>query len=162
MTKEAHDFLMSAGVPSAKFPEIGSGVVGQILSYEKSQQRDIGGTPKTWDSGEPMWQIVFTLQTEENDPEIEGDDGVRKLYAAAKMLNAIREAVRKAGHQGDLVGGKLGVKFVAEEKPPKPGYNAPKVYAAKFKAPDQTDDLGQAEPEEAPPSPAPEYSDEPF
>jgi len=145
MSNEALDYLMSAGVPSAKFPTIGSKCEGTIRSYEKTQQRDLDGNPKTWENGDPMWQIVFTIDTGEIDADVEGDDGTRKVYAKAQMLGAIREAVRKSGHRGDLVGGFLGVKYAADGEVTKRGFNAPKVYAAKFEPPAQTDELGADE-----------------
>lgn len=149
MSDDALDFLMGAGVPSCSFKEIGTTHVGTIVSFEKTQQRDFtSGAPKTFDNGDPMYQLVFTLATDVVDPEIEGDDGTRKLYAKAGMLNAIREAVRKSGHAGDLVGGKLGVKYVRDGEPTRAGINPPKVYSAKFEPPVQTEALG--EPDYAP------------
>lgn len=149
MSNDALAYLMSAGVPSASFLEIGTVHAGQIESYEKTQQRDLDtNEPKVWPDGQPMWQIVFTIQTDERDDQIDGDDGLRKIYAKAQMLNAIREAVKTSGHAGDLVGGKLAVKYVRQEQPKKRGYSGPKVYAAKFEPPVQTADLGAPEPDE--------------
>lgn len=164
MGNDALDFLMGAGVPSASFPTIGSRCFGRIVAYEKRQQRDLDGNKKTWDDGEPMWQLVFTLDTGEIDPEIEGDDGMRKVYAKAQMLNAIREAVKKTGHQGDLVGGELGVIYSADGEQQRRGYNAPKVYVAKFEPPAQTADLGEIEPEQpyVDQGDLTEYGEEPF
>ncbi len=143
MSNDALDYLMSAGVPSAKFPEVGTVVKGRIRAYEKTQQRNIDGDLKVWDDGSPMWQIVFTVETDERDAEVEHDDGTRKIYAKAGMLTAIREAVRAAGHQGDLVGGTLAVKYVKDGPIKQRGYNPPKEYAASFTAPPQTADLDQ-------------------
>lgn len=156
MSDDALAYLMSAGVPSAKFPSIGTTVSGRIRAYEKTQQRDIDGNPKSWDDGQPMWQIVFTLETDDRDPEIEHDDGTRKVYAKAQMLNAIREAVRATGHQGDLVGGMLAVKYTQDGPQKNRAYSAPKQYAAKFAPPAQTEDLGEPEPNTG------DYDEEPF
>lgn len=141
MSDPALEYLMSAGVPSAKFPDIGTKVEGRILRYELTQQKDLDGNLKTFDSGEPMMQIVFTLDTGVIDPDIEGDDGTRKVYAKAQMLQAVREAVKKTGHRGRLTGGILGVKYVRDGEATKRGFNAPKIYAAKFEAPTETDEL---------------------
>ena len=58
-------FLNSSGSPSAKFPTIGVTVKGTILDTEVMQQTDFQtGQPKTCDNGEPMMQLVVTLETE--------------------------------------------------------------------------------------------------
>lgn len=137
---EALDFIMGAGVPACKFLDVGTTHVGTVLAYQKTQQTDFKTkTPKTFDNGDPMWQIVFTLQTEEQDDSVEDDDGKRKLYVKAGMLNAVREAIKKSGHTGDLVGGKLGVKYVRDGEAQNAGINPPKVYSAKYEPP--TDEL---------------------
>lgn len=167
MSKEALDYLMSAGVPSASFngtPPIEH--KGRIISFEKQQQRDLDGNKKFWEDGEPMWQLVFTIDTGEIDPSIEGDDGLRKIYAKAQMLGAIREAIKKSGHRGEIVGGMLAVKYTGDGEATKRGFNPPKLYAAFFKAPTQADlvaDVAERqEPDGPPPSEYDDYGEEPF
>lgn len=144
---DALDFLLG-GAPTANFLTVGTVHKGRIRSYEKTQQRDMdSGQPKVWDNGEPMWQIVFTIETDERDPEIDGDDGVRRLFAKAQMLGAIRGAIRKSGHRGDVVGGILGVKYQKDDPPTKKGFAGPKVYQAVFEPPTQTDDFSAEEPD---------------
>lgn len=134
------DDLMSTGVPSATFPEIGTVVEGIVLKLEKTQQRDMdSGKPKFWEDGNPMTQFVFTLRTELRDASLDHDDGIRKLYAKAQMERAIRDAIRKSGHKGDIEGGTLAVKYVRDDVPKTRGFNPPKVYAAKFDPPTQTE-----------------------
>ena len=159
MSNDALDYLMGAGVPSVKWPARGTKVVGVIQSYEKRQERDIDGNKVTWDDGEPKWQLVFTLDTGQPDPDIDGDDGVRKLYTKPQMLAAIREAVKKTGHRGDLVGGKLGVVYAADGEQQRRGYNAPKVFTAKFEPPAQTSDLDGPDDYEPP---VDDFGEEPF
>lgn len=147
---DALNDLLSTGVPSAAFPEIGTIVSGTVLKLEKVQQRDMdSGKPKFWEDGNPMWQYVFTIQTELRDENVEFDDGIRKIYAKAQMEKAIRDAIRASGNQGAIEGGVLAVKFVREDPPKKRGYNGPKIYAAKFEPPTQTDAF-MAEPESEP------------
>lgn len=147
MTSDAHDFLMG-GAPTANFLTVGTVHQGRIRSYEKTQQRDMdSGLPKTWDNGEPMWQIVFTIETDERDPSKPHDDGVRRIFAKANMLNAIRDAIRKSGHDGNLVGGTLAVKYSGDDTPKKKGFNPPKLYEARFTPPTETqsfNDMAQA------------------
>lgn len=164
MSNDAMSFLMEAGVPSASFdgnPPITH--KGRVLGMNKQQQRDLDGNKKFWDDGEPMWQLVFTIDTGIIDPKIDNDDGVRKIYAKAQMLGAIREAVKKSGHRGDLVGGTLAVKYIRDGETKKRGYNPPKVYAAKYEPPTETDALDDvADREQDVPSDLTDYGEEPF
>ncbi len=143
MSKDAMDMLMGSGGTSATFPTIGTKYMGHVVAMEKRQQRDLKGNKKFWDDGEPMWQIVFTLDTGVIDPSVKDDDGYRNVYAKAQMLQAIRDAVKKSGWKGDVVGGSLGVKYVADGQSTNPGFNPPKVYQAVYEAPSQTDALDE-------------------
>lgn len=130
---DPNDFLLSGGVPSAKFPEIGTVVKGTVLSAEVNQQRDFdSGEPKTYDDGNPMMQMVVTLATDERDPDVDGDDGTRKLYVKGAMLAAVRTALRAASARIEP-GGTLVVKYVADGTPSKKGLNPPKQYEAAYK-----------------------------
>lgn len=153
MSNEALDFLMGSGVPSVTFPDIGAEVIGEIIAYELVQQRSFDtGEPLVWDDGRPRMQVVFTLATEQRDVSIEDDDGVRKLYAKAQMRDAIQQAIRKTGHKGDIVHGRLKVTYTENGEATRKGLNPPKVYTARFIPP--AVDLG--EPDE------PESGSEPF
>lgn len=161
MSDDALDFLMQKSVPTANFLTVGVVRKGRIRAYEKTQQTDIKGNRLTWDDGNPRWQLVFTIETNDRDPEIDNDDGVRKIYAKGQMLEAIREAVKASGHRGALVGGYLAVKYDSDGQPSQPGFNPPKQYLVQFKAPEQTEDLFDAPSE---PEPEPDYpiDEEPF
>jgi len=127
-------FLMGGGAKSAKFEAEGDKVVGTILSMEVKQQTDIKtGTPRTWDNGDPMMQLVVTLHTDERDDE--DDDGNRTLYIKGQMQKAVQDAVRKSGARGLAEGGRLGVKFVSTAEPKQRGFNGAKQYAAQYEAP---------------------------
>ena len=134
-TQEELNDLMG-GAPTATFHDIGTVHKGLIRSFEKSQQRDMEtGAKKVWDDGSPMYQWIFTLETEERDPELVGDDGVRRIFAKAQMLGAIRGAIRQSGWSGNIVGGTLAVKYDSDGTPKTRGYNPPKNYVAKFEPP---------------------------
>ena len=127
------DDLLAGGGASASFPTIGTTVRGRVLAAEAQQQKDIDtGEPKCWPDGKPMMQLVITVQTDERDASIDGDDGQRRIYARGNMLKAIREATRKAGITSTpaLVGADLAVKYVGDGEPTKRGFNPPKLYAA--------------------------------
>lgn len=135
------DELLEGGGHSAKFPTLGTTVKGKVLRTASSQQTDMKTKePKTYKNGDPMMQIIVTLQTDERDPEDADDTGERNLYVKGNMLNAVREALRKA-HSKLVVGGTLAVKWQSEGEPPEKGFNPPKLYVSEYKAPvaDQTD-----------------------
>ena len=83
-------FLMGGGAKSAKFDNEGDKVVGTILDMQVKQQTDIKtGAPRTWDNGDPMMQLVVTLQTDARDDE--DDDGQRTLYVKGQMQRAVQD-----------------------------------------------------------------------
>lgn len=131
----ADDFLMGGGgAPAAKFPTPGTSVGGRITEKPTvEQQRDIStGDKKFWSDGNPMMQLVVTVQTTERDPEIEEDDGRRRLFVKGQMKNAIADAVRSAGGRGLEVGGTLTVTYSHDGTPSQRGFNPPKQYTAQY------------------------------
>lgn len=132
--------LMGSGSPSAKFDNIGDAVRGEILAVETKQQTDLDGKPKFWDDGNPMWQVVVTLQTDERDPEIGDDEGKRNVYLKgsnkyASTSKAVADAVRAAGAAKLEVGGTLALQYVGDGERTKSGFNPPKLYQAAYKPP---------------------------
>lgn len=150
MTEDGMDLLLG-GAPAAKFPEVGTVLKGKVLGQKKQQSKDMAtGDLKTWDDGSPMYEIVFTIQTDDRDPSIEDDDGVRRLFARGQMLKAIGAALREAKWSQSLVGGKLGVKYARDGEATRRGFSPPKVYAAKFEPPAAADEFDAMSGEEAP------------
>jgi hypothetical protein len=131
----ADDFF-SGGLPSAKFDVQGKVIGGRIVRVgEPMQQRDMDGTPKFWDDAkrEPMMQLPIDVQTEERDPEILGDTGVRTLYVKGDLKRAIGEALRQARVQGaPKVGASLEVAWTGNEAAKKRGFNDKKLYTARY------------------------------
>lgn len=148
-TDNVNDFLLSGGLPAAKFPTIGAIVKGTITASEVTQQTDYAtGTPKFYDDGKPMQQVVITLRTDERDPSIDGDEGLRKLYVRGQMTAAVREALRTAKAKLEI-GGTLAVQYTEDKPSEKRGFNPMKVYTAQYKPPtsDAANDLlGATEP----------------
>lgn len=159
----ADDFLMGGGgAPTAKFPTPGTVVTGRITQKPTvEQQRDIKtGDNKFWSDGNPMMQLVVTVQTELRDPSIDEDDGRRRLFVKGVMKNAIADAVRNAGARGLEVGGTLAVTYTHDGVAKQMGMSAPKQYTATYTpaavAALHTPDPGQAAPQQyAPPVAAP-------
>jgi hypothetical protein len=133
---DPNDFLMGGGAKSAAFPTIGTTVSGRIVrAPEVRQQTTPEGQLKTFDNGDPMMQLVVQLATDERDPQDREDDGTRALYVKSNMLNAVRDAVRKAGAKGLEVGGTLTVQYIGDGEKKRAAFSAPKLYAASYTPP---------------------------
>ncbi|WP_431903685.1 hypothetical protein [Nonomuraea sp. bgisy101] len=138
---DANDFLMGNGIPSAhayfKNAPFGTTVGGQItMQPEVTQQSDLDtGELKFWSDGKPMQQLVVTVQTNHRDSEVIDDDGQRRFYIKAKMLDAVRDAVRRSGAKGLEVGGTLMITYTADGEAKKRAHNPPKIYSATYAPP---------------------------
>ena len=134
---DPNEWLMSTGIRSAAFQNAGDSVVGIIARQpEVQQQRDFEtGELKVWQDGNPMMQLRVVLQTDQRDPDDPEDSGERAVYIRGNMQRAVAQAVRAASAPGLEVGGKLLIKYVADGKAARRGFNPPKVYEAKYRAP---------------------------
>jgi hypothetical protein len=150
--QDANDYLMSGGVKSAKFEKPGAKISGVIARKPELQnQRDFDkGTPLIWDDGQPRQQIKVVLLTDQTDDD--DDNGERALYLKGGLLKAVRAAISAAKAKGLETGGKLAVKYTADgEKKGK--LNPPKLYVAKYEAPDPMAAVAAAEAEAGNPGP---------
>lgn len=137
---DANDLLAGGGAKSAQFPEIGTVVKGEVLDFATRQQRDFDtGKPLFYDDGKPRLQIVVQVQTDERDPDVEDDDGIRALYLKGQLLQAAREATRR--HRGLAQGGRIGVKYYADGDAPRKGANPQKLYKVEYAPPTKRIDL---------------------
>lgn len=142
---DVNDFLMGGGGKSAEFKAHGDQVWGEIVTSEVRQQIDFATKkPKFYDDGNAMMQLVVTLQTTERDDD--EDDGVRKVYARGRMLNSIRDAVRKAGATGIANRGKLLVRYTGDVPT---NLSPAKEYFTKYEPPTTTVPSAQ-EPDDTP------------
>ncbi|MGH3381345.1 MAG: hypothetical protein ACRDP6_42100 [Actinoallomurus sp.] len=145
------DDFMGGGVTSAKFPDPGTTVSGVIVDEPRvTQQRDFdSGAPKTWDDGSPMKQLVVHVQTDERDPEIPDDDGVRAFYIKSNMKKAVQTALTKAKAKL-AVGGTLAITYTHDGENKRGKGSPPKMYAAVYTAPDAAGSfLADPEPQQA-------------
>jgi hypothetical protein len=141
MTEDGMDLLLG-GAPAAKFPEVGTVVRGKVLAQKKQQSKDMAsGELKTWDDGSPIYEIVFTLATDDCDASLEDDDGTRRVFARGQMLKAIGDALRKAHWSAPLVGGHLAVKYAKDGEASRRGFSAPKLYQAIYEPPAAADEF---------------------
>lgn len=150
--QDPNTFLLSGGTPAAKFSTVGTVVKGTVVSSRVADQTDINtGEVKRWANGDAMKQLLVTIQTEERDPSIDGDDGQRTLYARGGqggMLDAIRKATRQFG--GLHPGGLLAVKYTGDGQAKQRGFNPPKLYAAQYTPPAQSLNFNDGGDEDAP------------
>lgn len=159
----ADDFLMGGGgATSAKFPTPGTVLSGRITERPTvEQQRDIkDGSKKFWSDGNPMMQLVVTVQTNERDPQDEEDDGRRRLFVKGQLKNAIADAVRTSGARGLEVDGTLTVTYTHDGTATQRGFSPPKQYTAQYVAAAanalHTPDPGTVQQQYAAPAPAPQ------
>ncbi|ALF01433.1 hypothetical protein SEA_LILPHARAOH_55 [Mycobacterium phage LilPharaoh] len=136
MSNDSYDFLGGGGVPSGKFVNHGD-VVGGVIAVEPEQRQQTDyktGDPLFWKDGSPRMQLVVTLQTDLRDPEIDDDDGKRRLFVKGEMKKAVQKAVIAAGARGLDVGGELHVTYVGDGEK-KGNLDPPKLYSAVYKPP---------------------------
>jgi hypothetical protein len=127
-------------VRSVKFPLPGDSIRGVICEPPRlEQERDIKtGVPLTWPSGDPKMQMVITLQT--TLAEDDDDDGRRRLYVNKKgMKAALADALRAARCNAYAEEGELYAVFTNYGEP-SPGLSAPKLFAAEYEPPFNTED----------------------
>ena len=134
---DPNEWLLTTGIRSASFQNVGDTVVGIIARQpEVQQQRDFEtGELRVWSDGNPMMQLRVVLSTDQRDPEDPEDSGERAVYIRGNMQRAVAQAVRAASAPGLEVGGKLLIKYIADGKATRRGFNPPKVYEAKYRAP---------------------------
>jgi hypothetical protein len=132
--------LMGGGGRSAftKDDPVGTVVGGTITELKTAQQTDFKtGVPKTWDNGDPMMQVIVTVQTDKREDE--RDDGLRNFYlkGGAKREDTTQGAVVKACREvhapGLTIGGTLSMAFIGTE--PSQGGSDRKRWAAKYEPP---------------------------
>lgn len=133
--QSADSFLMGGGgAPTAKFPNPGAKTEGFITEPPTvQQQRDpADNKPKFWNDGNPMMQLVVTVQTVLRDPSIPDDDGRRRIFVKGQMKHAVQDAVKLAGAPGLEVGGYLAVTYTHDGQKTNNAFNAPKQYRAEY------------------------------
>lgn len=133
MSNDVNDLLLAGGAKTVKFPTVGTTVKGTITALEQRQATDINGNPETWDSGEPKMQIIVTLDTDERDPDVDDDDGSRRLFVKGNLFAELRKAVKASG-QRLAIGGVIEAKYHADGEA-KRGLSAPKLFKVRYTPP---------------------------
>lgn len=103
---DAESFLMgSGGAPSAfnKNDGVGTERGGVVKSWTMQQQLHPKSNspeslkPKFWNDGNPMMQLVVTVETTLRDPAIEDDDGTRRFFVKGDMQKALAAELNRQG-----------------------------------------------------------------
>jgi len=126
MTIDITTELLGSSGSSLKFEAEGDIVKIRITRIEKQQETSYDdGTPVTWPSGDPKWQYVV-------NGIADGEDA--RLFVKGYMIDALKEALRKAGVQPGqpLDGGTLSMKWDSTDEPRKAGMKGARKYVAKF------------------------------
>lgn len=134
---DANQLLSGPRQPIAKFDRIGDVVTGTLLDAEVAPVTSPTGETQMDKNGNPKQQIIYTLQTDERDPEIEDDDGKRRVFAKWAIQRAISTCLAESGlaKVGLQEGGTLSIKFSGTQKASQRGYSDIKLYEASYTAP---------------------------
>ncbi len=134
---DANMLLSGPRQPIAKFDRIGDSVTGTLLDAEVAPVTSPTGETQVDKNGNPKQQIIYTLQTDERDSEIEDDDGKRRVFAKWAVQRAISTCLAEAGlaKVGLQEGGTLTITFSGTQKASQRGYSDIKLYEAKYVAP---------------------------
>ena len=118
--------MLSSSAPSLKFAAEGDTVSIVVESLTKMPETAFGtGEPVLWPSGDQKYQWLVTGTSN-------GEEA--RLYIKGYMVEALREALRKADAQPgeDVTGWKLTVKWASTEQPRHVGMQGARKYVAKF------------------------------
>jgi hypothetical protein len=130
------DDLLAGGSASFKFETIGDTIKGRIISAKVKQQTDLDtGQPKTFSNGDPMNQLVVTIEHEDGEEYavyLKGGKYEPAEGAGKSGLDAIRDALN-----GEKLteGGTIAIQFSGLGKKTKAAYSAPKLFVAQYKPP---------------------------
>jgi hypothetical protein len=133
------------GDPAVKFPTPGSFVEGTVVAKEAAPKRKFNRNPnapveyelyKTGpNQGQPIKELIVTLQTALRDPAIENDRGLRRVFFPFQMQQELAKAVKAANGQGLPIGAFLRIVFT-HEIPSQGGGSPRKEYSVEYRAPE--------------------------
>lgn len=114
------DQFVGEKIPAAfnKDTQPGYYVRGPITEVSVANRTDYKtGDVLYFKDGKPKQQIVITIQTSIRDPQIDDDDGRRRVYVKMDYKSereGLRDAVRAAGDDDVRVGGELAAQFLGQ------------------------------------------------
>jgi hypothetical protein len=134
MSNASKSFLSGGGPKALAFPTPGTSHTGTITEDPvESQQIDFdSGEKKTWQDGNPMMQLVVTVDT--GRPENEDDDGIRRLFVKGALRKAFQAALAEADCDELLPGGQVTVTYTHDGEKTGRGF-PPKQYVVQYVPP---------------------------
>lgn len=130
------------GEPAAKFPHPGASIEGTVVAKEAAPKRKYSRNPnapveyevyKTGpNAGQPIKELIVTLQTALRDPAIENDKGLRRVFFPFQMQQEMAKSIKAAGGQGLPIGAWLRITFT-HEVPSEGGGSPRKEYSVEYR-----------------------------
>jgi hypothetical protein len=140
---DPNDLLGTRSIPALSFKDakVGTAYTGTITDLRTVQVRSYdSGEPEYWDDGKPKLQIEVTLATEYLNPELEDDDGTRRVFLFGQKLAAAKQEMKSKGFSKLEKGMQFTITFSGEKPASNKKYNNVKLY-------DITLDEGKSNPE---------------
>lgn len=136
MSNDSFNDLLTSDAAAFKFENVGDTCKGTVVRAEKRQQTDPDGNPRTFKSGDPMTQLVVTVDQDNGDGEtaVYFKGGKFDVVDGKGLsgLDALRAAV---GDQEFRPGGQIAVQYSGNGKKTNPAFSAPKLWTVQYKAP---------------------------
>tara|TARA_B110000211_G_scaffold229612_1_gene287676 strand:- start:243 stop:848 length:606 start_codon:yes stop_codon:yes gene_type:complete len=134
---DANMLLSGPKQPIAKFDVVGDSITGALVDAEVAPVTSPTGEVQVDKNGNPRQQIIYTLQTDNRDTEIDDDDGKRRVFAKWAIQKAISTCLADMGlaRQGLQEGGTLTITHSATQTASQRGYNDIKLFEVSYVAP---------------------------
>lgn len=109
------DLLFGSGAKSYSFKTIGETLEGILVGKDAQHKTDfVTKEKKYYSDGNAIYQLVLTLKTELRNPEIEDDDGTRRVFCSPQLKTEVARAISAAGGKALTLGAKFRITFVRE------------------------------------------------
>jgi len=138
MHDDVDDLVFGGGSPSAVLKDIGQSVEGFIVGKRKRQAREYNpnepgkGALKFYEDGRPIEELVLDLRTEQRDPSIPNDDGVRSVYFKSTWKRELARVLKNAGEDSIPLGGWL--RIVRTHDEPGKGAQPKKLVSIEYRS----------------------------
>lgn len=130
----AESLLFRGGPPGFKFSSPGVYIDGTLVDVDTQHATKFNPDPnapkeyKHFSSGDPIYEIVLTLQTDLRDPSNPNDQGRRRVFVSSMdMQEKLGKALKDSGDQKLTAGARVRVAFLREE-----GSNRKKIYEVSY------------------------------
>jgi hypothetical protein len=132
------------GVPSYSPKKPGESITGLIYKMEKKNETDDDNNIVYYDNSEtPKPLFVAHLLTDMRDPEIEGDDGSRRVWMKGNALWALKQFLKANEIKKPEIGGWLKLQVDSLRPPTNPKRKPMKEHSAAYRKGTE-DDLSRA------------------